>query len=63
MESVITSLEMENLFIKGMRHRHLSVISLNQNMYYQGKHSRTINLNIHILVLMKNPHDLSQIKC
>ena len=32
-------------------------------MYCQGKHSRTINLNTHILVLMKNPRDLSQIQC
>ena len=63
MESVMTSSEMENLFVKGMHHRHLSVIFLNQNMYCQGKHSRTINLNTHILVLMKNPRDLSQIQC
>ena len=63
MESVTTSSEMENLFVKGMHHRHLSVIFLNQNMYCQGKHSRTINLNTHILVLMKNPRDLSQIQC
>ena len=63
MESVTTSSEMENLFVKGMHHRHLSVIFLNQNMYSQGKHSRTINLNTHILVLMKNPRDLSQIQC
>ena len=32
-------------------------------MFCQGKHSRTINLNTHILVLMKNPRDLSQIQC
>lgn len=63
MESVTTSSEMENLFVKGMHHRHLSVIFLNQNMYCQGKHSRTINLNTHILVLMKNPRDMSQIQC
>ena len=63
MESVTTSSEMENLFVKGMHHRHLSVIFLNQNMYCQGKHSRTINLNTHILVLMKNLRDLSQIQC
>ena len=63
MESVTTSSEMENLFVKGMHHRHLSVTILNQNMYCQGKHSRTISLNAHILVLMKNPRDLSQIQC
>ena len=63
MESVTKSTEKEILFVKGMHHRHLSVIFLNQNMYCQGRHSRTINLNTHILVLMKNPCDLSQIQC
>ena len=62
-ESVTTSSEMENLFVKGMHHQHLSVIFINQNMYCQGKHSRTINLNTHVLVLMKNLRDLSQIPC
>ena len=61
MESVTTSSEMEKIFVKGMHHRHLSIIFLNQNMYCQGKHSRTINLNTYILVLMENPRDLSQI--
>lgn len=54
---------MENLFVKGMHHRHLSVLYLNQNLYCKGKHSRTINLNTHILVLMKNPRDVSQLQC
>lgn len=63
MESVTSSPEMENLFVKGMHHRHLSVLYLNQNMYCKGKHSRTINLNTHVLVLMKNPRDVSQLQC
>ena len=62
-ESVTSTSEMENLFVKGMFHRHLSVIFLNQNMYCKGKHSCTINLNTHNLVLMKNRSDLSQIQC
>ena len=53
MESVTASSEMENLFVKGMHHRHFSIIFLNQNLYCQGKHSHTISLNTHILVLMK----------
>ena len=62
MESVTSSSEMETLFVKGMHHRHLSILFLNQNLYCQGKHSRTISLNTHILVLMKNPRDQSQIQ-
>jgi hypothetical protein len=63
MESVTSSSEMETLFVKGMHHRHLSVIYLNQNLYSRGKNARTINLNTHILVLMKNPRDVSQLQC
>ena len=62
-DSVTSLLEMENLFVKGMHHRHLSLLYLNQNLYCKGKHSRTINLNTHILILMKNPRDVSQIQC
>lgn len=63
MESVTSSPEMEVLFVRGMHHRHLSVVYINQNMYCKGKYSRTINLNTHILVLMKNPRDVSQLQC
>ena len=63
METVRSSGEMANLFVKGMHHRHLSILFLNQNLYCKGKHSRTINLNTHILVLMKNPRDVSQLQC
>ena len=45
METVRSSGEMANLFVKGMHHRHLSIRFLNQNLYCKGKHSRTINLN------------------
>ena len=55
MGSVTASPDMKNLFVKGMHHRHLSLIYLNQNMFCKGKHSRTINLNSHMSVLMKNP--------
>jgi hypothetical protein len=63
MDSVMTSLEMEHLFVKGMHHRHVSVLYINQNVYCKGKHSRTINLNTHMYVLMKNPRDVSQLQC
>ena len=54
---------MANVFVKGVHHRNLSVIYLNQNLYCKGKHSRSINLNTHIYVLMKNPRDVSQLQC
>lgn len=63
MESVTSSRDMENLFVKGMHHLRLSILYLNQNLYCKGAHSRTINLNTHIMVLMKNPRDVSQLQC
>ena len=63
MENVTSSSEMLSLFVKGVHHLHLSVLYINQNLYCKGKHSRTINLNTHIYVLMKNPRDVSQLQC
>ena len=45
MKTVTSSGEMANLFVKGMHHRHLSILFLNQNLYCKGKHSRTINFS------------------
>ena len=50
-----------NLFTKGSQHRNLSVICIVQNLYYQGKESRTISLNSQYLVLFNNPRDQKQV--
>ena len=63
MDYVTSSTDMESLFVKGVHHLHLSVLYINQNLFCKGKHSRTINLNTHIYVLMKNPRDVSQLQC
>lgn len=54
---------MESLFVKGLHHFHLKVLYINQNVYCKCKHNRTINLNAHIYVLMKNPRDVSKLQC
>ena len=46
-----------NLFTRGSHHRNLSVIYILQNVFHQGKGSRSISLNSHYLVLLKNPWD------
>ena len=51
----------ENLFARGSHHRNLSVIYIVQNLFHQGKGSRSISLNSHYLVLFKNPRDKLQI--
>ena len=50
-----------NLFTRGSHHRNLSVIYIVQNLFHQGKSSRSISLNSHYLVLFKNPRDKLQI--
>ena len=46
-----------NLFTRGSHHRNLSVIYIVQNLFHQGKGSRSIGLNSHYLVLFKNPRE------
>ena len=50
-----------NLFTRGSHHRNLSVIYIVQNVFHQGKGSRSISLNSHYLVLFKNPRDELQV--
>ena len=50
-----------NLFTCGSHHRNLSVIDIVQNLFHQGKGSRSISLNSHYLVLFKNPRHKLQI--
>ena len=50
-----------NLFTRGSHHRNLSVIYIVQNLFHQGKGSRSISLNSHYLVLFKNTRDKLQI--
>ena len=49
------------LFTERSHHRNLSVICLVQNMFYQGKESRTVSLNTQYLVLFKSSSDKQQI--
>ena len=52
---------MVNLFIRSSHHCNLSVIYIVQNLFHQGKGSRSISLSSHYLVLFKNPRDKLQI--
>lgn len=52
---------LSNLFSKGSHHRDLSIIFIQQNLFYNGKESKNIRLNCHYLVLFKSPSDRQQI--
>ena len=53
---------MENLFTKGSHHTNTSVIFIVQNLFSQTSNEiRTMSLNSHYMVIMKNPRDKQQI--
>ena len=63
MGAVMKSSKAESLFIMGSHHKKLTVVLVAQNLFYQGKASRTISLNMHYMILYRNLRDKSQIKC
>jgi hypothetical protein len=58
---IINNHDMLKLFTQGMHHRNISVIFMSQNIFQQGKHARTIALNVKYLVLFANPRDNLQV--
>ena len=58
---VYSNKDIELLFSQVSHHRKISVCHIKNNLFYQGKHARTINLNTHLYVLLSNPRDESQI--
>ena len=58
---IYSNKEMELLFSQVSHHRKISVCHIKNNLFYQGKHARTISLNTHLYLLLSNPRDESQI--
>lgn len=50
-----------SLFTKTARHKEITVFFLTQNLFHQGGQHRTRNLNVHYVVLFKNPRDSTAI--
>ena len=61
MESCSKNDDVNNLFTRQSHHMNTSVMYITQNLFSQGKYSRTISLNAHYLILMNNPRDRAQI--
>ena len=61
MQSASGNQLVENLFTNG-RHLNLSVVFVNQNLFYAGKKWRNISLNSTYIVVFKNPRDQTQIR-
>ena len=50
-----------SIFTKISHHRNVSIIFLTQNLFFKSKHSRTMSLNSHYIIMFKNPRDAMQI--
>lgn len=50
-----------NLFTKFSHHHQISVIFIVQNLFFQAPSMRTISLNAHYFLLLKNPRDKMQV--
>lgn len=61
MSEVSGNREVTALFTKKSHHNNVSVIFIIQNFFHQGKEMRTISLNAHYIILLKNARDKSQI--
>ena len=51
-----------DLFTEGAHHRNISIIFIIQKLFFQGKQSRTIGVNAHYFILLKNPRDRQQVE-
>ena len=63
MQEVSNSKDMLDLFCQYSHHMGINVMYLTQNLFQQGRFSRTIALNTHVLVLLKSMRNASQIGC
>jgi len=53
----VYSKEVCNLFTKGSRHRNISVILINQNLFHQGRYCKDISLNAKYFLFLKKVRD------
>ena len=61
MEQCQKNVSILDLFTIDSHHKNTSVFFMTQNLFSQGKFSRTISLNSHYLIIFNNPRDKSQI--
>jgi len=57
METLAKNSRMSDLITRVCHHRNIGTIFIVQNLFPPGKYSRTISLNAHYIIVLKNPHD------
>lgn len=60
-ESIKKDKRITNLIIRGSHHGNFGVFLLLQNLFTQGSEMRTISLNCHYFLLLRNARDTSQL--
>jgi hypothetical protein len=60
-QNMVEDKGMLGTFILQSHHDEISVISLSQNFYFQGKYARSMNLQVHYLYLLRTKRDKRQI--
>lgn len=61
MSELTGDVRMTKLFTKWSHHHNIDVMFIVQNVFHNGPEMRTISLNTHYFVLLKNPRDGSQV--
>ena len=61
-QNVSDTKEFLDLAMSG-RHQNLRLLVLKHNLYQQSRHSKTIDLNVTQMLLLRNPRDNNQIDC
>ena len=62
MRTVMNDDTAADVFTEGEHHLNISVVFIIQNLFFQWKQSRTISVNAHYLILLKNPRDRQQVE-
>ena len=51
-----------DLFTEGVHHDNISIVFIIQNLFFQGKQSRSISVNADYFILWRNPWDRQQVE-
>ena len=61
LDAISKDVEVMKAIIQGSHHRNITIITLSQNVFHQGKTARTNSINTHYFVLFNNARDRLQI--
>ena len=61
MEIIVKSVAAQNLATKYSHHKNISTLYISQNLFVQGKCSKSISINTHYFIIMCNPRDIKQV--